>query len=209
MIYLSGSVHPQLTKRDDTGFMLTFPFVRESPRRGSLDGTLWAADTGCFTRPEAFDTDKYIEWLVKRKQFASMCLFATAPDVVGDAVLTLERSVPVFSMIREAGFKAALVGQDGLEDLDIPWDDFDCLFIGGTTEWKLSEPAYSLVAEAKKRDKWAHQGRANSFRRLKAAALSGYDSADGTFLKFAPDTNIIRMERWFERLRQQPVMRYG
>ena len=46
-------------------------------------------------------------------------------------------------------YLAALVAQDGLECCVIPWDAFDVLFVGGTTQWKLSDPAYVLVREAK------------------------------------------------------------
>ena len=62
--------------------------------------------------------------------FTSRCLFATAPDVVGDAQATLRRAY-MLGWIRYAGLPAALVAQDGLEHLAIPWDDFDALFLGG------------------------------------------------------------------------------
>ena len=42
----------------------------------------------------------------------------------------------------------ALVAQDGAEDCELPWSDFRCLFIGGSTEWKLSGAARDLIVEA-------------------------------------------------------------
>ena len=173
MIYLSGVI------RDGLPAMIT-------PRMGQRPPAhqLWAADNGRFNSPHEYTDAKYLAWL-KRMPVES-CLFATAPDVVGDAEATLEMSRPMLWKIRALAYKAALVAQDGLETLPVPWDTFDCLFVGGTTKWKLSEHAYSLVAEARRRGKWTHMGRVNSWRRFRSAAAAGYDSADGTVLRFDP-----------------------
>jgi hypothetical protein len=170
------------------------------------DGRTWCADTGCFAQPERFDLGRYLDWLAAYAAAIDRCLFATAPDVVGDAAATLARSAPVLPLIREIGYPAALVAQDGLESLAVPWDAFDCLFVGGTTGWKLSEVAYALVAEARRRGKWTHMGRVNSLRRLRAAMVGGYDSADGTFLAFGPDVNLPRVTAWLDALRRQPAL---
>ena len=202
MIYLSGAINKALVRRPDTGYMLT-PMIGN---KVDFNGTLWAADTGCFNQPEKYNDEDYLAWLTVRAAFRDRCLFATAPDVVGDAKATLELSLPMLERIRNEGYRAALVAQNGLEDLDIPWDVFDCLFMGGTTEWKLSEVAYGLAYEAEMQGKWVHQGRANSWKRLKAAAVSGYDSADGTYLVFGPDVNLPKLEGWLETLNRQPSM---
>lgn len=166
----------------------------------------WAADTGCYSQGDAFDLTRYLTWLESRRQWRLTCLFATAPDVVGDAEATLARSLPVLPVIRAQGYKAALVAQDGQESLPAPWDAFDCLFVGGTTKWKLSAHAYALVAEARARGKWTHMGRVNSERRLRAARVGGYDSADGTYLAFGPDINTPRLMRWLDTLARQGAM---
>ncbi len=74
----------------------------------------------------------------------------------------------------------ALVAQDGAEDCELPWSDFRCLFIGGSTEWKLSGAARDLIAEAQAREKWTHIGRVNSDMRLRYAYNLRVDSIDGT-----------------------------
>jgi hypothetical protein len=103
----------------------------------------------------------------------------------------------MLSRIREIGYRAALVGQDGMEHLDVPWDEFDCLFVGGSTEWKLGAGAEILIREAKRRGKWVHIGRVNSRKRyLKFADLA--DSCDGTYLTFGPDVNLPKLLRWLE-----------
>lgn len=167
--------------------------VTPNERRRPLVGVPFGADNGCFSTRYVGD-EKWLAWLDSLPREG--CLFATAPDVVGDAVATLARSVPWLAEIRALGFPAALVAQDGLENLDVPWDLFDALFIGGTTEFKLSDHAKRLAAEAKQRGKFVHMGRVNSGRRWKLADSFGCDSCDGTFLAFGPDTNLVRMRAW-------------
>jgi len=166
----------------------------------------FALDNGCFSAGESFDAEAWLHWLVRYTPHRATCLFAVAPDVVADAAATIERSRPWLKVIRALGFPAAFVGQDGQEDLPVPWDEFDCWFTGGSTEWKLSEAAYRLAAEAKRRGKWVHMGRVNSWRRFRAAAVSGYDSADGTFIAFHPEKCARLVASWHGRIRQQQRM---
>lgn len=171
-------------------------------------GVPWVADNGCFGKGYPGD-DAWLAWLASRSADRSLCLFATAPDVVGDAAATLARSAPFLPLIQELGYPAALVAQDGLEDLVIPWDTFDVLFVGGSTEWKLSPIAAGIVAEAKLRGKWVHMGRVNSYRRLAYAASIGCDSVDGTFLAFGPRTNLPRLRAWFDKLQGNPPLPFS
>lgn len=195
--YLSGCVRSELmdARRPDLGVMLT-------PHMGNkvdLTATAWGADNGCFAQPQKYNEAKYLQFLADRP--ASTALFATAPDVVGDAIATLNKSIPALPKIRALGYQAALVAQDGLEAISIiPWHLFDVLFIGGTTDWKLGAGVRSLVADAKSRGKAVHMGRVNSLRRLRYAAEIGCDSADGTFVGFGPSINIPRLLGWLDVL---------
>lgn len=164
----------------------------------------WAADNACFNHPDDFSLESYMKWLGSLPMYQrDKCLFAPAPDVVGDPVKTLGRSLPVLPMIRDLGYRAALVAQDGIEHLDIPWDEFDVLFIGGSTEWKLSEAARALCSEAKVSGKGLHMGRVNSYKRLKIANDFGCDTADGTYLAFGPIVNLPKLCNWLDKLRQE------
>lgn len=196
MLYLSGVV------RSDMPAML-------QPGMGNLPpvGQPWAADNGRFSSPATYSDAAYLAWLAKRPH-RERCLFATAPDVVGDATATLALSAPMFARIRAAGYRAALVAQDGLEALPVPWDDFDALFIGGTTRWKLSEAAHELAAEAKRRGKWLHMGRVNSLRRVRIAKAMGCDSVDGTYLRFrhALGTGEAEVRGWLDDLDGNPML---
>lgn len=145
---------------------------------------LWAADTGCFKHPERFNLGQYLRWLHARSYAANRCLFATAPDVVGDPRATWERSKAVLPEIRYLGYKAALCAQDGIEETEIPWAAFDALFIGGSTEWKLGPSVELLIRAARRQGKWVHVGRVNSAKRYRMFRLDDCDSADGTFIAF-------------------------
>jgi hypothetical protein len=135
------------------------------------------------------------------------CVFATAPDVLGDAAATIERSARFVYRVRAwFGLPVALVAQDGLEDLDVPWTWFDALFLGGSTEWKLGAAARALTAEAKARGKHVHMGRVNSLARLRYARAIGCDSADGTHLAFAPDVNLPEVLGWLREVNQQGTL---
>lgn len=164
-----------------------------------LAGVDWIADNAVFAGRYPGDAE-YLTWLADRADRAAGCRFVVAPDVVADAAATLALSAPMLPRIRALGFPAALVAQDGLEDLAVPWGTFDCLFIGGSTEWKLGPAARRLVAEAMRRGKWVHMGRVNSRRRLQYAAAIGCDSVDGTYLAFGPDTNLPTLRGWLDEL---------
>jgi hypothetical protein len=144
--------------------------------------------------------------LKKHAPEAGSCVFATAPDVVGDAAATLARSVPWLPRIRALGYPAAFVAQDGQESLPVPWDEFDVLFVGGSTKWKLGAAARLLVGEAKRRGKHVHMGRVNSYRRFRYAEAIGCDSVDGTFLVFGPEVNLPRLQGWIHQLDSMPAL---
>lgn len=192
MMFLSGVWNHTIAPLFDAGTLGLM--CRPGNGYWPADAKIWAADSGCFGvgYPGA---DAYLAWLSERTPWLPSCLFATAPDVVGDAAATLERSLPFLPKIRALGYKAALVGQDGLEDLAVPWDDFDVLFIGGTDNWKLSPAAACLVREAKERGKGTHVGRVNYGKRIRL--VRGWetigaivDSIDGTRLRWGSDKHL-------------------
>lgn len=164
-------------------------------------GWLWAADNGCFS--EAWDEQKWLAWLHKPHPRAG-CLFAVVPDVVGDAEATFERWMRYAVTVHEAGFPTAFVGQDGLTcDLFADWAD--AFFVGGSTDWKMSDDAFDFAKEARERGMWVHVGRVNSWSRFKAWAPYA-DSCDGTLLAFGPAVNLPRLMRWVHRARANPQL---
>jgi queuosine biosynthesis protein QueD len=126
-------------------------------------------------------------------------LWVTAPDVVGDDIATLALFEKWEPVLHGMGFPVALVAQDGLTVDRVPWDRIECLFIGGTDDWKLSEAAVELCREAKRRGKLVHVGRCNSFVRIRAAAAMGADSVDGSQFSWWPDRYIPKGLKWIRK----------
>lgn len=172
-----------------------------------LPGVQWAADNGCYGAGYPGD-DEWLSWLESHPD-RERCVFATAPDVVADAAATWQRSAPFLPMIRDLGIPAALVAQDGLEVNAVHWAEFDAVFIGGSTAWKLGAAARAIADEAKARGKWLHMGRVNSWRRLEYARYLRCDSVDGTYLTFGPDTNLPKLLGWLRQGESQGALDFG
>jgi len=150
----------------------------------------WAADNGCFGK--TWERDTWQTWLDNKRTEPSP-LFATVPDVVADHTGTMERWKQYAPIVKGMGYRTAFVLQDGATTSNIPLDDFDALFIGGSTQFKLSQEARTIVRFCKDHDKWVHMGRVNSKRRIQIAYQWGCDSVDGTYLAFSPDANTPRL----------------
>jgi hypothetical protein len=168
-----------------------------TPAQGNVvpPGAWWAADNGVFGKGYPGD-EAWLRWLASRRADADRCLFVTAPDVVGDAWRTLARSLPFLPLIRNLGYPAAFVAQNGTEDTGLPWDEFDVLFLGGDDAYKLGEHVAELVNLARSHGKGVHAGRVNSRKRFAYFRDLGCDSADGTFLAFGPDVNLDECLSW-------------
>ena len=209
MLFLSGVDGPNVrgaaAMRSDLGLILT-PNSNRAPDAPAAY-PFWAADNGCFSKADAFDLAGYLRWLGGLPA-RDRCLFAVAPDVVGDAAATWARSRDVLPRIRALGYPAALVAQDGIEAMGVPWGAFDVLFIGGTDPWKLSERAYGVMREAAGRGVPVHAGRVNSRIRLRAMAAAGCASADGTLLK-RERKYLPRLVRWLDELAARPSLWAG
>lgn len=180
-----------------------------TPAQGNRipDGALYACDNGKFGKgwPGA---DAWYTWLTRTvaKYGPDRCLWAVAPDVPFDAAGTLAESLPWLAKIRALGIPAAFAAQDGCDVLGVPWDDFDVLFLAGSTEWKVGPVAERLSREAKERGKAVHMGRVNSRQRLQTAEWFGCDTADGTYLAFGPDKNLARLTTWLDELHHAPSL---
>lgn len=135
---------------------------------------MWAIDNGWFA---GGDIPAFYSLLAREAYHKERCLFVTAPDVVGSARRTLE----VFERWRPRldGWKIALVCQDGQEDLPLPWDEIDAVFIGGTTNWKCGPHAEHIIRAASALEKHIHVGRVNTPMRWDHFEKLGVHTCDG------------------------------
>jgi hypothetical protein len=152
----------------------------------------FAIDNGAFA---GIKIERFLYLLEREQEGKHLCKFVVVPDVVGDARRTLE----VFQhwKYKLTGWPLALAIQDGIENLPIPWKFLTAVFIGGTTEFKLSRHAKAVIQAAKAMGKWVHAGRVNTPGRFEYFEESGADSIDGTGL-----SRFTHMRAAF----QQPVL---
>lgn len=161
--------HPNLGR-------LIQPRHTSSIARTAESGLAWAADNDCY---QGLNATAY-ECMLRLISGLSGCLFVTVPDVVADANATAELWDTWAPIVAEYKLPRALVLQDGITTTDVPWNDLEAVFVGGSTEWKLGHEAAAIVREANARNKWTHMGRVNTQRRIRYAKSIGIKSIDGT-----------------------------
>jgi hypothetical protein len=137
----------------------------------------WAIDNGGFKQ---LNISALQSILRREEHHRENCLFVASPDIVGSAQRTLELFERFKPML--AGWKVALVCQDGQESLSIPWDDIAAVFIGGSTGWKCSHHVEQIIKTAQIFGKWVHAGRVNDPDRWQHFEDLGVNSCDGTGL---------------------------
>lgn len=201
MIYLSGVVVK--------GFRPSQVGIFNGPNaygRGLVESFPFRAyDNGCFS--DAWREAPWLRWLDRMPSG----IFAVAPDVArqpdgtlgGDWRRTLDNWHRYAPEIAARGFTPAYAVQDGHPPDLVP--AADAIFLAGSTNYKLSSELAFIAMQAKHRGAWVHMGRANSLRRLRRAGEMHCDSADGTFLRFAPRINVPRLLAMLEGLGEQQL----
>lgn len=135
----------------------------------------WAIDNGAFS---GFDEKAFFSILRRQERDKTNCKFVCAPDVVGQAMRTVE----LFDLFKErlSGWPLALVIQDFQEVVRIPWQELAAIFVGGSTAWKVGPHAAACITTAKALGKWVHVGRINDPSRFEYFEKLGADSCDGS-----------------------------
>lgn len=126
----------------------------------------WAADNFFYTDQ---DVEKWLKFVARfDENRMRRPLFVTMPDMVGDAQRTLELFEHFKLCTNE--LPRALVLQDGIEHVRIPWGDIKAVFIGGTDKFKNSPAAFNAAKTARALGKIVHLGRVNTAARVRAWA---------------------------------------
>lgn len=162
-----------------------------TPLTGYSDAGLpYAIDNGAFTR---FEKKAFTRILERQEKYIDRCLFVAIPDIVGNARRTLEIWQNRYNLC-PSKWPMALVAQDGLEDMDIPWQEMKAIFVGGSTSWKDSKCVVDIVKTAKTLGIHVHIGRVNTLPRYKHFAAIGADTCDGS--------GIARFSHMLEELKE-------
>jgi len=166
---------------------------------GIKNGLVWGADCGAYNGK--LNIEKYLEGLEALKKYKNTCLFVTVPDVIGDAKETIKLYNETVNLFK--GFPVAFVAQDGQENHKIP--PCDCVFLGGTTAWKMSSHAIKIIKQAY--GKHIHIGRVKYRKRYRNfSGIGGKESeswtCDGTRQRFEGIDTAI--EGWKE-IMEEPL----
>ena len=160
--YIGFMNTPKTSNREAT-------LIRQGCREIHLDNAAYSG----------FILSRYQNMLQKWESISTIKVrWVAVPDVVADSQKTLHQFHEYAPRLSQ--FPCAFVGQDGCEDQELPWNEFRCFFVGGSTAWKLSRSAVDMMQEAKKRGKLVHVGRVNSQKRLRYAFYNDADTVDGT-----------------------------
>lgn len=220
MIWLSGSL--QTAHRDYFGPQLGVMLSLANVVVPTLPaGVPFAIDNGMYSG--RFTASGWMTYLKRFQRDQARCLFAVAPDVLdrerdadgkiirvwGDPAASYARFWEYVPILREMAYRVAFVSQDGATSALVPWDDIDCLFVGGSDAWKLSDASVTLIREAQERGLWTHMGRCQAREsvggRIGAAHALGMDSGDGTVLARDP-SRIGRIVRGLDALNAQMIL---
>lgn len=166
---------------DDRFGILTTPSHKAIPI-GIIHGMLWALDNEAFTL--GFDPDRFFDYLSSLENYRDKNLFVACPDSVGD----VKKTIALYKKWRPAfgNWNVAYVAQDGSENYPIP-DDCTTVFIGGSTDWKLSQQAEDVIYRALDAGKEIHIGRVNYKKRYDHfSSMKGSEgwTCDGTRPRF-------------------------
>lgn len=173
------------TSNIDSEYRETIAHIEGLPgiRPVALDATKWwCLDNSVYTGK--FTEDKWLKRIKSLEKWYEKCAFITIPDVIQNCKETITQFYTYRSMVKS--LPVAFVSQDGIVDFynQIPWDDFDCLFVGGSNSHKFDGEAEWIIGEARSRGKWIHVGRVNSRKRMNLFWYA--DSWDGTTLSYGP-----------------------
>lgn len=161
-------------------------------------GIPYACDNGCFS---GFQPGDWFRMIKKVEASGHYPMWVVAPDLWKRAQTTLDLFRVWQPWLVARGFKLAFAAQDGSEKGLIPWQEIDCLFLGGSTEWKTGPIAERLTREAHERGKWVHMGRVNTPKRVGICASWGVDSFDGSSFSVRP-SRILEGLEWIKASKQ-------
>lgn len=198
------------TRRPDRIGALLTPHTGNNPPVG-MD---WAADNACFG---GLDVSAFLRFIAKLTESILKPLWVCCPDTVGDMSETLRQYSQWSPMLREIGLPVALVLQDGAELLKnrarLPWifrNEIAAVFVGGSTDWKISEEAENLTRQAKDCGLKVHVGRVNTEQRIRRIARWGtVDTFDGSGFSRWGRERIPMAVRWIDsalREASQPTL---
>ena len=158
---------------------------------------VFAFDNGAYTQ---FKEKRFIALLKREYEHRDKCLFVAVPDKVGSHNETL-KMWSAYNHLAD-GYKKAFVAQDGYEGYP---DGTECLFIGGTNDFKDTQESFDAVVDAKKAGLFVHVGRVTGVKRFMFYEDAGADTCDGSGLtRF--DATFLSLRDRYKKQKNQHVL---
>lgn len=172
-----------------------FGLILSARQPGSIypkleSGVPWLLDNGVFTKK--YNETNWLNQMTRYKLFADTCVGVAVPDVLYNSKETLilyKEYSPKIPLC----YRRLIVTQDGMFAKDIPWQDIDGVFVGGSNEHKLND-SFGIVSFAHTQNKHVHVGRVNSLKRMKRVWFA--DTVDGTTLVFEWATRDVKAQKF-------------
>lgn len=122
----------------------------------SYRGGMWAGDCSGYG---GVNVPRWRAIVKRQLPFIDKCIFQVVPD----AAMSARRTRELFDYFRPElqGWPRAYVTQNGQENIEIPWNEIEALFIGGDDTHKDGPEGYSCAKAAIAREKHLHFGRVN------------------------------------------------
>ena len=199
------TVYSMTEHRGHIGILLS-PACGNSIERTIASGLPWAVDNGAYS---GFDADAY-------RKLVDKCIghqrnglrWITCPDVVGNHQATLDLFDQWAMYLLRRHLPVAFVAQDGCTTGEIPWDHISCVFIGGTTAWKLSQDVVKILHMCRIKAFQAHVGRVNSRKRIRWCFDQGVTSVDGTSMSRFSETYLPQFASYVADLTAQETIKF-
>ena len=160
------------------------------------------ADNDCFN--SSYSDESFLSLVNRLAKYKERLKFIAVPDVPFNDKETLKKFYVWYETLKDFNLPLALVTQDEMLTKDIPWNKIQALFIGGSTEWKLSTESVNIIKEGQKKNKWIHVGRVNTPSRITLCKMLNVDSIDGTGFSMFADVQI----KMYEQVISQDVLFY-
>ena len=167
-------------------------------QRGPFPHLPYVLDNGAYAAFDAgreWDENAFEQLLTWAAAADIAPLWVAVPDVVADAVATLQQWDRWAEDIRARGFRAALVVQDGMTSADVRSAEPDAVFVGGSTAWKWLWLWRFCDSHPR-----VHVGRVNGYEPLLRCWRAGAESCDGTGWFRGDQDQLAGLERF---LREQ------
>lgn len=150
---------------------------------------------GYYLRNKPFDDEAFYKLL---DTWSTGCDWVAIPDSVGNWQETKDMLSVWVPRLLKYKVPLLVVVQDGSEVDDykdvrnlLDRVDIQGIFVGGTTEWKLSN-IQRLSEVCKRYNKHIHVGRVNSAKRVRQCYFAGVDSVDGSGMsRFYETTRVV------------------